>query len=125
MPHPAERQTPSPDPGSGDWIPGGNPWIMIGTIVGAKLATIVVIVAASWSLETGGFVLLTHWHWLPLIGALIAAPVAYAIRLRRVRAKREALRRSEWIIRELDLPASVATGPGERTVVVDTAPWRS
>ncbi len=125
MPGPAERRTPSPDPDSGDWIPGGNPWILVGTIIGAKLATIVVIVAASWSMETGGFVLLTHWHWLPTIGALVAAPLAYAIRLRRVRAKRESLRRSEWLIPELDLPAAVKTAPGERSAVVDTASWRS
>lgn len=104
MSHPSERRTPSSDPDSGDWVPGGNPWILVSTIIGAKLATIVVILAVSSSMETGGFVLATQWHWLLAIGALVAAPVAFAIRLRRARAKRDALRRSEWLIAELDLP---------------------
>lgn len=112
MSHRAERRSPSPDPNGGDWVPGSNPWLLVSTIVGAKLATVVVILVFSWSMETGGFVLATQWHWLPLIGALIAAPVAFAIRLRRARAKRESLRRSEWVIVELDLPHPATAGSG-------------
>lgn len=119
------RRTRSPGPNNDDWVPGGNPWLLVGTIVGAKLATIIVILAASWSMETGGFVLASQWHWLLMIGVLVAAPTTFAIRLRRVRAKREALRRSEWIIADLDLPA-LASGSGGRTLtVVDSSDLRA
>ncbi len=114
MSHPAERRPSTPNPDDGDWIPGGNPWVLVWTIVCAKLATIVVIIAFSRSMETGGFLLVTQWHWLPVIGALVAAPTAFAIRLRRARRKREALRRSEWVIAEMDLPQPVASRRGRR-----------
>ena len=44
----------STDPNEGAWVPGGNPWILVGTVVGAKLATIVIIMALSWNAEAGG-----------------------------------------------------------------------
>lgn len=109
MSHPAEHRPATPAPDDGDWVPGGNPWVLVWTIVGAKLATIVVIVVFSWSMETGGFILVTQWHWLPVIAALVAAPATFAIRLRRARRKREALRRSEWVIAEMDLPQPAAS----------------
>jgi hypothetical protein len=99
-----------------DAFPGGNPWLLIGVIVGAKAATIVAILFFSMSYETGGFVLLTHWHWLPMLGALVAAPVGYAIRVRRVRSRREALRRSEWLLSGSDTPESPSVAPPVRTV---------
>lgn len=97
-------------------LPGGNPWLLVWTIVAAKAATILAILAFSRSMETGGIVLVTQWHWVLLLGALLAAPVAYAIRLRRVRARRDALRRAEWFVAD---DHAVMPPP------VDTARFRS
>ena len=98
----------STDPDEGAWVPGGNPWILVGTVIGAKIATIVVIMAVSWNADTGGMVAATNWHWLPLIGALTAAPLGFWIRLRRVRARRDRLRRAEWMLDEAPAPPARA-----------------
>lgn len=39
----------------------------------------------------------TFWYWLPIIGFLLAGPVLWRYRLMRMRARREQLRRSEWM----------------------------
>lgn len=88
------------------WAPGTNPWLLVGTLIGAKIATIVVIMVFSWNAQTGGMVLATNWHWLVVIGALLAAPAAYWVRVRRVRRRVEALRRAEWM---LDSPQATAS----------------
>jgi hypothetical protein len=113
-PLPPPRRQPSEPPRDG--VPGGNPWLLVWTIVGAKAATVVAILAFSWSMETGGFVLATQWHWLPLLGALVAAPAVFALRLRRVRARREALRRSEWMLDPAPLPGRARPGGGRHAV---------
>ena len=48
----------------------------------------------------GSFALLasTFWYWIPIIVFLVAGPVLWRYRLMRVRARREQLRRSEWMI---------------------------
>jgi hypothetical protein len=88
----------STDPQVGEWVPGGNPWILVGTLIGAKISTIIVIMALSWNTETGGIVALMNWHWLLTIAALLAGPLIFWIRLRRVRARRTALQRAEWMM---------------------------
>ncbi len=77
---------------------GHNPFLLVGTIVAAKLATIVVILAMGRSAEAGALVAATTWHWAIVLAALVAAPVAYAVRLRRVRARRAELLRAEWSV---------------------------
>ncbi len=75
---------------------GGNPFVLVGSIVAAKVTTIVVVLAVNWSSDTGALVAATAWHWTIVLAALVAAPVAFAIRLRRVRARRADLLRGEW-----------------------------
>ena len=91
------------------WQPGTNPWLLVGTLIGAKLGTIVIILVFSWNAETGGLVAANNWHWLPVIGALLAGPVAWRVRMTRARKQREALLRSEWMLD--DPPPSRAAKP--------------
>jgi len=98
----------STDPDEGAWVPGGNPWILVGTVVGAKIATIVIIMALSWNAEAGGIVAAMNWHYLAAVGVLVAGPVGYWMRLRRVRARREQLRRAEWMVDDAPAPPARA-----------------
>ena len=82
-------------------------WLLLGSIAFAKLGTILIIVWASRPGEVAALVTATTWHWLPIAGALLAGPILFRVRLRRVRAKREALRRAEWMLPEA--PGSVST----------------
>lgn len=96
---PLQRARPVSPPAAEDWsgLSGRNPFFLVGTIFGAKLATIVVVLAMEWSATAGMMVAATTWHWAIPIGALVAGPVAFALRLRRLRSRRDALRCAEWL----------------------------
>ena len=63
-----------------------------------KMATVVLIFYHLQTAETGLILTATTWYWLPLVGITIAGPLLFRYRLRRVRAKREQLRRAEWML---------------------------
>lgn len=66
-----------------------------------KIATVVVIFwAAGGSNEAGILLSATTWPWLIIPGIVIFGWLAFHIRMRRVRARREALMRSEWMLDE-------------------------
>lgn len=71
-----------------------------------KLVTVIVIF---WQLRTweAGLILgSTLWYFFPPLVLLAAGPVYFYYRLRKVRARREALQRSEWMLDdEQPLPA--------------------
>ncbi len=71
-------------------------WLLIWTIYGAKLATILLVIWAAHDDQALTLVVATTWPWLVLALALGAGPLAFQIRLRRVRARRERLRQAEW-----------------------------
>ena len=77
-------------------------WLLLGAIGGAKLGAIAVVVWASRSAEAGVLVGVTTWYWLVVTGALLAGPLLFRLRLLRARAKREALRRAEWMLGDGD-----------------------
>lgn len=87
--------------------PGGNPFLLVGTILAAKIATIAVILISQWSSDAAGLVAATTWHWTLVVAALVAAPVAFAVRLRRVRARRASLVRAEWLLDDPPTASSV------------------
>ena len=87
-------------------------WYLLGAIATAKLVTIGVVLGLAWSGETGLWAAATTWHWLVVAVALLAGPILFRLRLRRVRARREMLRRAEWMIE--DGSTKSADGPQNR-----------
>lgn len=74
-----------------------------------KLATVVMIFWHMGTMETATLLGATLWYWFPVLGLIVSGPLIFRWRLRRVRARREALRRAEWMIeqgQEVDDPAN-------------------
>ena len=65
-----------------------------------KLATVALIFWHLQTWESGVILGATLWYWFPPLIALSAGPLLFYYRLRKVRARREALRRAEWMIRD-------------------------
>jgi hypothetical protein len=63
-----------------------------------KLVTVIVIFWQLRTWESGLILGATLWYFFPPLILLAAGPVFFYLRLRKVRAKREALRRSEWML---------------------------
>jgi hypothetical protein len=85
-------------PGDGAAAGSAGVWYLLGAIVVAKLATIGVVLWLAWSGESGLWAAVTTWHWMVVGGALLAGPILFRLRLWRVRARRDELRRAEWMI---------------------------
>lgn len=73
-----------------------------------KLATVAVIFWHMRTLESGIILGSTLWYWFPPLILLAAGPVAFYYRLRKVRARRDALRRAEWMLDEPGIAAPAA-----------------
>jgi hypothetical protein len=54
--------------------------------------------AAEGSAEAGALLTAKTWPFLIIPGFAVAEPVAYSVRLQRVRARRERLRRAVWML---------------------------
>jgi hypothetical protein len=82
----------------------GSPsaWLLVWTIVVVKLITLVVTVAVAQSWDAGAIVALTSWIWVVVVAVLIAGPLLFRLRLRRVRARRAQLLRAEWLLDEAE-----------------------
>lgn len=65
-----------------------------------KLITVVLIFWHLQTWENGVLLGATMWYWFPPLILLGAGPAMFYYRLRKVRARREALQRSEWMIPE-------------------------
>jgi hypothetical protein len=63
-----------------------------------KLVTVVVIFWQLRTWESGLILGATLWYFFPPLILLAAGPVFFYLRLRKARAKRDALRRSEWML---------------------------
>jgi hypothetical protein len=73
-------------------------WTFLWVLLAFKVATIAAIIWASRSWEAGALVSATAWPFLIIPGVAVAGPVLYRVRVRRVRARREQLMRSEWML---------------------------
>ncbi len=74
-------------------------WVLIGF----KVVTMVLIFVHLRTFDSFLVLAASFWFWLPVVGFLIAGPVIFRYRLLRLRARREQLRRSEWMV-EQDQP---------------------
>ncbi len=101
--HDIEQAAPaSDDEASGSF----GAWTLVWTLVTMKIVTIVIVILAARQAEAGTLFALITWHWLVVLGALLAAPMIFRYRLRRVRSRRDSLVRAEWMV-EGDVPAGV------------------
>ena len=64
-------------------------------VVDAEVDSVTIPTASG---EAGILIWATTWFWLGIPIFAIAGPLVYFIRIRRVRAKRERLRRAEWLV---------------------------
>jgi hypothetical protein len=63
-----------------------------------KLITVVLIFWHLRSWESGVVLGATFWYWIPPLALFGAGPVVFYYRLRKVRTRREALQRAEWMV---------------------------
>ena len=75
-------------------------WAFLLVLLFFKLATIGLIFWHMRTFEAGVILGATTWYWFPPLILFGAGPVLFYYRLRKVRARREALRRAEWMIED-------------------------
>lgn len=73
-------------------------WVFLWTLFAFKIATGVAIFWMSRTWETGALLTATTFHFMIIPAVAVAGPVAFYVRLRRVRRRREQLRRAEWML---------------------------
>ncbi len=73
-------------------------WAFLLVLFFFKLATVFLIFWHMRTFESGVFLGTTLWYFFPPLMLLGAGPVVFYYRLRKVRARRESLRRSEWMV---------------------------
>ncbi len=71
-------------------------WAFIWTLFGFKMASVVVLLYWIGPGEFAYIVGATTWPWLVIPGIALAGPIGYRLRLRRMRKRREELRRAEF-----------------------------
>ena len=99
-----DHRTPVADPrrGSPEREPepdsGAAVWAFLWVLFAFKLATVGLIFWQLSTFETGVVLGATTWYWFPVMGVMVAAPVAFHLRLRKARARRAELLRAEWMV---------------------------
>ena len=73
-------------------------WAFLLVLFFFKLATVILIFWHLHTWESGVVLGATLWYWIPPLILLGAGPVLFYYRLRKVRGRREALQRSEWMV---------------------------
>lgn len=73
-------------------------WAFLLVLFIFKVATVALIFWHLRTWESAAVLGATLWYWLPPLILLGAGPAIFYYRLRKVRARREALRRSEWMV---------------------------
>lgn len=74
-------------------------WVFVWTLFVFKMLTLGAIIwAASGSSESLAVVIGTNWYYAIFPVLVIVGPVAYHIRVRRVRRRRAAMIRAEWML---------------------------
>ncbi len=77
---------------------GAAVWAFLLVLFFFKLATVVLIFWHMRTWESGVVLGSTLWYWFPPLVLFGAGPALFYYRLRKVRGRREALRRSEWMV---------------------------
>jgi hypothetical protein len=75
-------------------------WAFLLVLFFFKLATVALIFWHMRTWESGVILGSTLWYWFPPLLLLGAGPAIFYYRLRKVRARRDALRRAEWMVED-------------------------
>ena len=75
-------------------------WAFLLVLFFFKLATVFLIFWHMRTFESGVILGATLWYWFPPLLLLGAGPAIFYYRLRKVRARRDALRRAEWMVED-------------------------
>ena len=78
--------------------------MMITTLLIVKIGGLIIIFMIDPSEMAALFAIISTWLWVVVLAILLSSPVAYAWRVRRVRSRKDALQRSEWLL-EADAPS--------------------
>jgi hypothetical protein len=97
----ASTSSPPPNDDDGRTAAIGFLWVLIAF----KVITMVLIFVHLRTFDSFVILAATFWYWIPIIGFLVAGPIAWRYRLMRMRARREQLRRSEWMVDAEPSPA--------------------
>lgn len=73
-------------------------WTFVWTLFGFKMAVVGIILYSHPGHATNLLVLATTWFWLIIPIVAVTGPVLFRWRLIRLRKRRTALRRSEWLL---------------------------
>jgi hypothetical protein len=84
--------------------PTRGTWMMIGALLIGKIGGLVIIFMIDPSEMAALFAIVSTWLWVVVLAILLSSPVAYAWRVRRVRARKAALQRAEWTIEPSEAP---------------------
>jgi uncharacterized integral membrane protein len=79
-------------------------WGFIWILFGFKMATVIAIFAAAQTQEAAVLLAATTWFWVPIPIVALSGGLLFRYRLRKVRRRREALRRAEWLLEEAPWP---------------------
>jgi hypothetical protein len=79
--------------------------MMIVALLIAKIGGLIAILMIDRSEMAALLAVLTTWLWIVVVGILLAGPAGYWWRLRRVRSRRAALQRAEWMVEVDESPA--------------------
>lgn len=86
--------------------------VFLWTLFAFKVATLGVLFYWAGKQELWAIIGMSAWPWIVIPGIALSGPIGYHMRLRRVRRKREALRRAEWA--QHDTVRSIEIiGPGD------------
>jgi hypothetical protein len=72
-------------------------WPLVIAIAIAKIVTLIVVLYFAWDGEAAALIGATMLPWIVVAVGLLATPVAWQVRLRRVRRRRKALEAAEWM----------------------------
>jgi hypothetical protein len=78
----------------------GALWAVLGPLLAFKICSIILLLIYAPTVDGVVWVAITSWYWVLAIALIVAVPLMAWSRLMRVRARREQLRRQEWMLDE-------------------------
>lgn len=74
----------------------GGAWALLGVLVGGKILIVVALLAFAPSRGMLALMAAYNWSWIVLLAVVGSGPIAFGLRLLRVRRRRNALLLAEW-----------------------------